>query len=209
MDPLYSKLYSATEAGLPVDSDDIADALQSPDQFVRWMGCKAAGRSGDSKWVDRLEELAVSKVPGDNPDVNSIAVWALAKIGGPKVENVWRAASTDALPARRRMAADLIGELRSPVGIDTLARLLVDDELEVLSWAALSAAKLGQPGFDLVCGELAKTRDRRRFLYFADSLMKVNADAARAQIWNALQGWDDSQRAILEQAVLQLTKDRS
>jgi hypothetical protein len=204
IEPLYVKLYEATETDQSVSTGDISAALQSTDHLVQWIGCKAAGMSRSLEWVGRLTQLAAVRIPADNPDVNSVAVWALAQIGGQTVDEVWRAGSTDPMPERRRVAADLIGELRSLGAVDMLTRLLLDDDLQVVSWASLSASKLGQAGFDLLSRELAKTRDTRRFLYFADALLKIDASAAHVTITSTLQGWAPDHRQNLEKLITQL-----
>ncbi len=109
MDPLYRRLHEATETGTLTNPEDVERAMRSANPYLQWIGCKAAGLSGTESWTDLLRHHASEHYPSRDPDVNSIAVWALARVAGNQEESVWREMSRSDSPDARRAVADLIG----------------------------------------------------------------------------------------------------
>ena len=143
MDALLQRLVQHTEAGEAVDPADVESAIMSDDPMLQWFGCRAAGQSGDASWAPRLRVLAVRPLRDDEPDVSLIAVTALCQLGGSFAQEFWMEMSRSASASARRAAADMIGVLKAGDALEVLERLLFDPDGEVLSWAALSAAKIG------------------------------------------------------------------
>jgi HEAT repeat protein len=203
---LYARLSEITEAGQSADRAEIEMALTSADPYLVWMGCKAAGLTGSDHWASHLRRVAIERYPGNEPDLNSIAIWALAKIDGNAAEDFWREMSLSESANARRAAADLIGEMKADRGLTTLSRLLGDADPEVASWAALSAAKLGQISIPVLEVTINATSSERIFLYCADALLKIGKEVTAGVINSALSRWPLQSRTSLEQAIQELKR---
>lgn len=175
MSELYAKLYETVEFGKPLVLEDIAEGLKSNDAHEVWLACKAAGLSKDEAWVPVLIIWATTKIPENIPDINSIAVLSLAKIGGGQVDVFWREALKSDSTAHRRAAADLLGMIGDERNLGSLVLLLQDEVDEVSSWAALSMSKIGAEASSELLNYLASTQSFARSVYCIDALRKINA----------------------------------
>jgi hypothetical protein len=90
--------------------------------------------------------------------------------------------------------------------LETLSRLLRDPEPEVPSWAALSASKLGRVAITVLIAAIKETEDNRRFLYYADALLKIEVQEGSNIIRSALKKWPAEKQASLGRAVSELSR---
>jgi hypothetical protein len=179
---LYWQLYEATEAHAPSPPEIVDKALASEDAFERWMGCKAAGVSPDVRYLPRLAEAATGTPKPGEPDLPSIAIWALARFPRDVIDPLWTSWAEDSQAPARRAAADLLGEARITDGGAVLMRLLNDGDWDVFLWAALSLSKIPDVGYELLLAAMRKSNDAPRFLVIADALLKADFQAATGDV---------------------------
>ena len=173
MQTSYEDLVLRTSKGSPISDYEIDEALSSKDFYLQWVGAKAAGLSENPKWINKLEKLAVASLGHREPDLNTIAVWAIAKMPKDLATILYKDWADSERMESRRAAADLIGEARLPEGANTLASLLDDREDEVAKWAALSLAKLGEISAKTL-ERVAQNTDRfTTLVYCLDALVKL------------------------------------
>lgn len=198
MSKLYAKLYEQTETGQSSNDSDIQAALSDPNLFTKWMGCKAAGISKDIKWFEILSLLAIADSAEKNPDLNSIAIWAIAQIGGDSAKGFWLRNMNNKDWNSRRAAADLIGETLDEDGLVSLSNLLLDNNDEVRNWAALSLSKFGMKAEAVLLGHMKHTSDPELFLVIADALLKVRGLEVDDTVMQLLSNWDETLRIKLD-----------
>jgi len=197
MSKLYAKLYEQTETGQSSKDSDIQAALSDPNLFTKWMGCKAAGISKDIKWFEKLSSLAIVDSASKNPDLNSIAIWAIAQIGGGSAKDFWLKNINSKDWNSRRAAADLIGETLDEDGLVSLSELLLDNNDEVRNWAALSLSKFGMKAEPMLFSYMKDTSDPELFLVIADALLKVRGLESDDTVMQLLSNWDETLRIKL------------
>ena len=172
----YEDLVAMSELCSEVPVSEIQAAISSSDSYLNWIGAKLAGQSRDVRWVARLKELAIKPYEEGGPDVSTIAVWALARMPHEVVAAVSEELANEHCVQSRRAAADLIGEAKDKSGLNLLARLLDDEEMEVVKWSALSLAKVGEESVDVLKKKGLASGDIRVVGYCLDGLLKLGKE---------------------------------
>lgn len=177
---LRDRLHSETESGVDTPVEDIWKALFSDDPFTVWFGCKAAGISGSEQFAQTLFHHSASEI--EHPDIPSIAVWSLARIGGDSVDMGWRKLLDSENWRERRAVADLLGFIATHDAIEALASLLLDAERQVSDWAALSLSKYREAGFAVLEEVFKRVPDLRLRAVVADALFKASPAQAAERL---------------------------
>lgn len=205
MSSILQKLQLCAEYGHECSRDDIKSGFRSTDLMTLWFASKVAGLTQDQFWIEDLKRCATMKIPGDDPDVNSIAIWALSKIGGIGVREFWKSAAMSSSPHQRRAAADLIGLMADEEGRGVLESLLRDDDDNVSSWAALSLSKLGEGSKQVLIEYLMSSVSLRCATYCVDALLKLeprfDLKPAIAVIAGRNQGLADEVSSIVDKLI--------
>src|SRR5262249_46190597 len=120
-DLLHKRLQAQSEGLLERNASDVETALYTTDPYTICLGCKVAGTAQTRQFADRLFTLGLADTL--EPDIPSMAIWALGQIGGPDVDRIWKANASENDPNKRRAAADLLGFIHTSEAITTLAKL--------------------------------------------------------------------------------------
>jgi HEAT repeat protein len=140
----YWAVIALGNLGDPRGLESLIVTLKTYDQRVmREAAADALGELGDRRAIDAL--IGTFRNPQENPDVCTAAAQALKRLGGPEAESAIAVeplvAALDAGDyAARWTAADALGYLRDPRGIEPLIAAL-NDENHFVRDAAKSALK--------------------------------------------------------------------
>ncbi len=125
----------------------------------RWYIIKALGSAHPIEGIKPLlDVLMASDVVFADSSLHRIAAWALGRAGTRALDGV-RDLSKSSFSYQRLAAADALGEIGDPAGVDELWRLLLDSNKEVKLWAALGLAKVGPSSLPFLAKALNENDD--------------------------------------------------
>jgi HEAT repeat protein len=183
MHTTVDEMMAAANDPTHTNADKLLSGLDSTNPSTVWWAIRGCGLKRLAKAIPKLLEiLGKPTVSLGDTDTRRIAALSLAQMGFDNIKDYVIDIFKSPNPLLREGVADALGLTKDARAVNTLDRLMDDQDHSVLLWTSLSLAKLGDISVPYVRKHLFSTTDQVKVLYLLDALKKIGTDEAKAVI---------------------------